>query len=331
MSGATPPGRSIRRDVTTGSWTVIAPDRAARPALVAPRGLPDGDAAACPFCPGHEAVTGRSIAEIRGPDGWVARAFPNRFPAVDLGEPWGSAGDGPNDVVFGLGAHEVLVEGRSHHVALADQPSVVARAALRLARDRQRDLAGDRRLVQHVWFRNEGIDAGSSQAHPHAQLVALPLVPDRIERLLERGAAFRALHGRDVYDDVRADARSSGRWVAEIGDVDVLCPYAPSADGEVWVLPRVSAPRFRDASDAVTDALADAISVAARGVLRVVGPSALTTVLFTAPEDRDVRGTFSWHVRLIPRRTPIGGLEIATGGGLVGVSPEVAAAAMRGA
>lgn len=323
--------RTLRRDVTTGEWTVIASERAARPVAVPMRGLPDVPPERCPFCPGHERATGPAIVELRDGAGWSARVIPNRYPALDLGEPLRGWAEGPHDAAGAKGAHEVLIECAEHGRPLWHQPPERMRTAIRLARDRMRDLSRDFRLHHHAWFRNVGLDAGASQSHPHAQLVALPLVPERVERMRARARAHLEARGRSLYADLVDHERAAGaRIVRDAGGVVAMCPYAPSADAELWFIPDADQDRFRDADDAVVDAVADALSSAYRAIERVLGPTGSTLMLFSAPEGERSPG-FRWHFRLVPRRVPTGGLELATGTALVGLGPEDAARLLRGA
>lgn len=183
--------REVRQDPLTGDTVVLVTERPfeRRPPLGAGPGPEE-----CPFCPGHEAHTCPTIADRRDPTGWVARAFANRRPVLVVEEPLAERVDGPYAAVSGTGAHEVVVEA-PEHAPLHHLPQQRSEDALHLAAARARDLRGDTRLAVVQWFRNHGVGAGASQAHPHAQLVGLPVVPRRIGSLVERATAWRARRG----------------------------------------------------------------------------------------------------------------------------------------
>ena len=46
-------------------------------------------------------------------------------------------------------------------------------------------LREDRRIEHVVYFKNHGASAGASLLHPHAQLLALPVVPSPIRSRIE--------------------------------------------------------------------------------------------------------------------------------------------------
>ncbi len=300
--------REVRVDPTTGRRVLIAPERLRRPGGSPIAGLPDVPAADCPFCPGHEASTASTIASRGEP--WVARAFPNRFPALVV----------EHDPA---GAHEVLVESPDHDVQLWQAGPERCAQALGLARDRMRDLSGDGRFAYLAWFRNHGIRAGSSQPHPHAQLVALPYVPTLVDEVVRRVVP-------DGMDEVVARARQDQRLVFD-GDVLALCPWAPRYPFETWLLPAHPMADFRDCDDATIDALATAMHHTLGALHRELAPLAYCATLFTRPlRAHDVPG-FRWHIRIQPRPEITSGFEASTGDTINGVPPEVAARLLRGA
>ncbi len=335
MSG----GRSVRVDPVTGDVCVVAPARALRPgraSAFAPLRTPP---AQCPFCPGHEAYTPDTLAAVHDAEGWRVRAFPNRYPAMVVEDARAGAWEAGFPRGTAPGAHEVIVEGRVHDLPVWAQPGLGA-AALGLARARMADLRQDRRLIARVWFRNQGRLAGASQEHPHAQLLALPVVPPRLAAMVTGMAAFATTHGVRWAEAVVQDARRSGRLVAEVGGVAVITPHAPRFSFEVWFVPPGAGPAFEDADEATVAALADAMDRGSAALAALLDRPDTTAALHTAPTSdaaallpgapsvADVQA-FCWHARLAPRLTALAGLEVTTGAHLVSVGPEEAAEALR--
>jgi UDPglucose--hexose-1-phosphate uridylyltransferase len=218
--------RAVREDPTTGEVVLISSDRKLRPvhlALPAESSMLQSD---CPFCPGQEPSVPPRIAQMPVCGDWVASAFPNKYPTVVVEAEGRFAVEGPWEVRDGLGAHEVLVT-RSHD-GMSEHESV---AALTLAQQRVRDLLGDQRLVSFHWVRNRGAWAGASQPHPHSQLLALPFIPPRTRRIVDR------FEGRPtLFQDIVDDARRRQLVVAEIDGVVALCPFAAVTPFEVWIV-----------------------------------------------------------------------------------------------
>jgi UDPglucose--hexose-1-phosphate uridylyltransferase len=316
--------REIRRDPTTGEEVVLSSERTLerRPAH-----LPD-DPRSCPFCPGQEKYTRPTIAAIERGGGWVARAFANRRPVLIVEEALSSR-DGLLQATSGVGAHEVIVEA-PEHAPLHHLPVQRTVDALVLASQRMQDLRRDMRLQTLLWFRNHGVGAGASQAHPHAQIVGLPVVPRRVAAFRERCAEHRARTGRLLMQELREVEARAGRAVLEEGPVLAFCPFAPRHPYEVWLVPDSAAPHLADAPPVELEAMARAMHTVLGALERGVGPSPLTALAFGAPAQERGDG-IGWHVRLAPRLLVGAGLEEATGVAVHSVFPEEAAELLRSA
>lgn len=320
--------REIRRDPTTGDEVVISTDRVGRPRHLVPGRTVDAGARACPFCPGHEAHTPSTLAEVRRDGEWIVRAFANKYPAVGIEGALERRARGPYEMTTGVGAHEVIVEARDHDAPIwrsTDQ----ATAALLVARDRMRDLARDGRFKHLVWFRNAGADAGASIAHPHGQIVATPVVPSLVRRMAKRCRQHLERTERELFQDLLDhDLDEQKRIVWEGEGLVALCPWAPRAPFEVWIVPRHRAPSFLDVDEAAVAALAAAMNTILAAQARVLEDPPYNAVLYTAP--RDASG-FRWHVRILPRLSPLAGFELGTGAIMHGVLPEESARLLRAA
>jgi len=320
--------REIRRDPLSGRWVTLSTERV--PAELLPPPSPRQPAAECPFCPGHEQATEPEIARI-GRDGrWVARAFPNRRPALVIEEELHHRGAGPYDRITGTGAHEVIVECRDHDVPLWDQPATQLRDALELARCRLDDLRKDPRFRSIWWFRNHGAPAGASVDHPHAQILATPHVPSVLERMVRRSRRFQRERGRELLQDVLDYERESGRRLVWEGErIVAFCAWAPMSPFEVWFVPAAPSASFVGSDDRLVEELAVGMRFVLRQMARVLRGPAHNAWLYDAPQGVPAPG-FRWHMRLAPKIVRGAGYEVASGDAVHWVFPEEAAAALRG-
>lgn len=319
--------RELRTDPLTGDVVVISTDRLARPRHLRPGRVLDDDASTCPFCPGHEAHTPRTLAAIDGPDGWRARAFPNRYPAVGIEGDLDPRAVGPYNVSGGIGAHEVIVETRLHGVPPWNDPRDQA-AALCLARDRMRDLGRDGRFKAVLWFRNHGPEAGASLGHPHAQIVALPTVPPRLKRIMKRCARHYKQHGRELWKDILDhEARDRRRTLIESEDLLAFCAFAPQTSFETIIAPTRAEPSFLELDDRRITAIAATMCRILRAFDAVLADPPHNALLVTAP----IGGSpgFRWHLRLLPRLSAFAGFELLSGAVMHGTQPEEAARLLR--
>jgi UDPglucose--hexose-1-phosphate uridylyltransferase len=312
----------IRVDALSGLRTIIAPYRAERFAET-------GD----PFAEGNESQTPPEIYALRPPGGeadtpgWQVRVFPNRYPALD-GE---SAPPAPqaNAQLFtalaGSGAHEVIVNSsRAVHTLSALEPAELEQA-MEVWRTRMREHSAAACL--HL-FVNEGASAGATQAHTHAQLLALDFVPALIARERERFGAYAAqTMGQQLLDDiVSEEVRRRERIVAIDDQAVLLSPYAATAPYQLMVVPRRPRMRFEDDGPIGAAMLHDALGRLARRFVQEGPP--LNLWIRTAPRGAE---HFCWRIDILPRLQELAGLELGSGLHLNCVTPESAAAELRDA
>ena len=174
----------LRKDPITGRWVIIASQRARRPTDFIRQPVPAPAATPCPFDAGNEAKTPPEVLAYRnsgGRDqpGWRVRVVPNKFPALRIEGDLDRQGEGMYDKMNGIGAHEIIIETPDHATSLSEMPERQIQEVLRAVQDRVNDLKRDFRFRYIILFKNHGEAAGASLEHPHSQLIALPVVPER--------------------------------------------------------------------------------------------------------------------------------------------------------
>lgn len=312
--GDPPRGGDLRRNPVNGKLTIVAPGRSTRPTDLHAAGATDADGPGgasatpedCPFCPGNERLTPPEVCALRasgGPDspGWRVRVVPNKYPAL-------------------AGRHEVIVHSPGHETELEDLEDEALAEVLDVWRQR---IAAqlDAGAAAATLIVNRGVAAGASLAHPHEQLFATPVVPSLLlDELLEFDLFANRYGGCVLCAEMQA---AGGRQVLG-GDVVAWVPHASRFAGELWLAPAVHEADFRETR---TAPLAAALRRALRAVAAATGGAPLNLWLHTAPAE--LLGTFHWHIEIAPRLSGIAGFELGTDMALVGLDPEVAAAAFR--
>jgi UDPglucose--hexose-1-phosphate uridylyltransferase len=354
----------IRLDQLTGLRTILAPGRAERPEAFAgaARDLKPAGREGCPFCEGGEERTPPETWAVRpgggdpnGP-GWVARSVPNLYPV--LGRPPAREGSDPTlkgsvtsvpeaPVETGLaasvdplrastratapdlfasvpadGAHEVLVNAPEHVVSMAELSEERFASAVSFWRERMRALAPASAYLHLIV--NEGVEAGASREHSHAQLYALRFVPVDVARERERMKAYneRTMGGDLLEDVITEEVRRRERVVAVDDDAILVCPWASRSPFEMRVIPRRRAARFEEDEGVGTAMIRRAIE----GLATLFGPPPFNLWVRTAPRDADL---FHWHVDIVPRLTVLAGFELGTGTPINVYPPERAASDLR--
>jgi UDPglucose--hexose-1-phosphate uridylyltransferase len=325
----------LRRDPITHRWSIIATERALRPkdyvlSAVRPEGQVD------PFAAGNEHLTPPEIFAIRpdaspadSPD-WRVRVIPNKYPALRIEGDLDKRPAGLYDRMNGVGAHEVIIESpesdfKLHHLEHGRLVEV-----LQTYRGRMKDLQGDDRLRFSLLFRNHGAGAGASVAHGHAQLIALPVVPQHVRELLDGAKRYFDFHDRNVFEDiVREELTDGRRLVAQNDDFVLVAPYASRMPFELWIIPRFQSARFESTDDASLGALAEILRNALGRLEEGLGDPAYNFIIQSAPYEFDDAPWYRWHVQIMPKLTNVAGFEWGTGFYINPTAPEEAARFLR--
>ena len=320
---------TLRFDRVTESWVSVAPARAFTASSLA--GTLPTLAGPCPFCPGHEADTERSVYALPSEAGWRVRVVANRFPVTsDVGDgapPEPDAREAPAQ-----GIHEVVVETRDHNGDLGDYSLAQCALALRAYRDRVRALEALpwARLV--AVFRNRGRRAGSSQPHAHGQIVALAAPAADVERRYAIARAHAERTGRSLLDDLIAEELAQGLRVVETNDHFVaLCPFASHRRFELWIVPRAPLASLGALDDALLEPLASLLGRSARRLAHATGGADYNLVVRSAPPRAPADLAARAWIELLPRTGGPAGYELSTGVDIVTLRPEQAAAHLRAA
>jgi len=312
----------LRHDALTGRLVLLAPGRAARPDTHEPSAdevgvvVPDDPSGlvtspGCPFCPEHEHETPPEVARVGSgaPDtpGWLVRVVPNLYPIV------GGDGSGPG----ATGAHEVAILSPDHRHAFHDLDDEQATQVLTMLRDRARVHAETGSSYVQVLV-NHGKPAGASIAHPHAQVLALDLVPPAVAVAVERfGEA-----GTDLLLADQAEALDAGNGIVVGTEVRAWCPSAAASPFETRIAALGAGDRFERATDGEILGVAIVLRKVLAAMARALGAPAYNVVVHTAPSDGD--HPFHWWVEAVPRISVVAGFELGTGLAVNTVDPGVA-------
>jgi UDPglucose--hexose-1-phosphate uridylyltransferase len=325
----------IRIDPLTGLRTILAPERASRGsagtdfAVAAPGPV---DPATDPFAEGNEAQTPPELFATgpadRAPDGrgWGVRVVANKYPALTPGAADDPPGPSARPELFtalpATGAHEVIITSPRPVMTLAELDSATVVAAADVWRQRMRVHADAGYVHVHV---NERPEGGASREHTHAQLYAMDFVPALVARERERAGAYatRTMGGNLLGDLLQEEVRTRSRIVAIDDEAVLLAPFASRSPYQLMLVPRVPRMRFEDDGPTGAALLHDGLSRLAR---RFGAPPPLTLWIRTAPRGAE---HFCWHIDVLPRLTPLAGLELGTDVHLNVVAPETAAAELR--
>lgn len=326
----------LRKDPITDRWVIIATERARRPSDFVREPGPTGPSGRfCPFCTGNEGKTPPEVLAYRngsGPNqpGWSLRVVPNKFPVLEIEGDLGREGEGLFDKMQGVGAHEVVIESPNHILNISELGEKAVEQVLWAFRDRVRDLKNDRRLRYVLLFKNQGTAAGATLEHTHSQLIALPVVPKRVQEEVEGSKNYYDFKERCVFCDlIRQEAKTGARVVTETDRFIVVAPYASRFPFETWILPRHHRSHYEDIDAPQLENLAWVLKTTLRKIDKVLERPPYNFLIHTAPLQEAANPWFHWHIEIIPHLTRVAGFEWGTGFYINPTPPEEAAQFLR--
>jgi UDPglucose--hexose-1-phosphate uridylyltransferase len=325
----------LRRDPVIGRWVIIATSRGKRPSSFEPaQDYQQGGT--CPFCPGSEDKTPNEILAYyntgreKNKPGWWVRVVPNKFPALEIEGDLNRSGDGMYDRMNGMGAHEVIIETPNHDQPIYEMDQTKLEDVFWAFRDRILDLSKDPRLEYILVFKNHGAAAGASLKHPHSQLMALPMVPIRVQQEATGARKYFDYKERCVYCDiVKQESAHETRVVLKNRDFIAFAPFASRAPFETWIVPLRHSSDFQDIQKHEVMALADMMKQVLAKHGQVLDNAPFNYVLHTAPLKTPKLPHTHWYIEIIPKLTKQAGFEQGTGFYINPTPPEDAAKFLR--
>ncbi len=293
----------LRRDPISGSWVVVGLTW-----------VKSSEVDVCPFCPGNERLSGKSIREITDASGaWLVRCFPAANPIFMIEAAANKKAEGMYDRMGNIGAHEIVVENRVHTKTLSDFGEHELALTLDMYAERILDLKKDTRFRHVQVYRNHGELAGSHIYHPHSHVLATSIIP--------HGTVLELAYSQDHYvqkercllcDIAAQEIRQNKRVVAISENFVAFCPFAPRFPFEVCLLPRFHSHTFESlvGNMALKHEFIHLFLDAMRRIEHV--RNSHTIVIHTAPnpttsevaqEPAEIENYFHWRVEILPRDT----------------------------
>lgn len=324
----------LRQDVVSGDWVVIATGRGRRPHefLSEKRVIARQSKKGCPFDVVYkEAVLLLFDNQEKKSTGWRVQVIPNKYPA------FGASGvcavfydKGPYHWTDGVGFHEVVVM-RDHTRSLAEMSDEEVELLMRAYQERYLALQKGE-CVQYVSiFHNHGRLSGATIAHPHSQIIAIPVIPPDVGRSFQGSLKYFHEHTSCVHCVVlKYELRVRDRVAYENDHCVVVAPYASKTAFELRVFPKTHQARFEEIGSAERLSLANALRTALAKLYSGLGNPDYNFFLHTAPTRRQKEFEhYHWHFEIVPKTAIWAGFEIGTGIEISTIAPETATAFLK--
>lgn len=300
----------IRKDYFKDDYVIISPNRAKRP-LEAKPAVNIEKGKICHFCPENfhsEAIT----YQDNGYNGeWEIVSTINKFSALTP----------DNDSAYGQA--EVIIETRKHGMDINDFSIDHIARVFNAYADRYVKLKKMPGIKHVIVFKNEGGKAGASVTHTHSQVIALPILPKKIEDEARAFNKYRLEKNACPYCDIIELEKDRPRVIWQDKNIFVLSPYASDAPYGAWILPK----RHIKSIEELTH---DEKMSIGQGLKIVLGKLDEFGISYNYFIENSVNGEdYHMHIKIAPRPNIWAGLELGTGVIINPITPEFAARLYR--
>jgi len=334
----------LRQDVVTGDWVVVATGRARRPDEFARRSRPKEKPQPKRDCPFEKLMPNALVVydkrgerfEITPKDksylenNWWLEVVANKYPALGRGISAVKKRVGPYRMQDGVGFHEVVIT-RDHTRSISKMTQSEVGMVIRAYRHRYLALK-DQPCVEYISiFHNHGRESGATIAHPHSQIIAIPVIPPDIGRSLRGSAEFYKQNKRCVHCAILGfELKDKKRIIYKNRNFVAFAPFVSRQAFEIRIFPRRHSPEFEKISDREVADIAEVLQISLAKLDRALGDPAYNFFVHTAPT-ADGRSAlhYHWHIEILPKTGVWAGFEIGTGIEISTIAPESAARFLR--
>lgn len=310
----------LRLNLVTREWVVIATERAKRPTdFLEPEARPPAPPylKSCPFCAGNEDKTPEERFRVDVGDGngsWLVRVVSNKYPALSVEGEKKRVVEGSKRYVSGVGIHEIIVESPVHNVTMAlfEHPHIDD--IVRIYKNRFIEAHKDPRVEHAIVFKNHGEGSGTSISHPHAQLIATPVVPIQF-----RDRVQAAMHYFDDTGDclmcsmILKELEEGIRVVLDTEHFITFIPYAALSPFHTWIFPKRHSASFSDISeDEISELSVHLKHLLSRFYYGLENPDYNYVIRSSRPQDA-ANEYCHWYMSIVPRITRVAGFELGSG------------------
>ena len=330
----------LRFGLISKDWVVIATGRGKRPETFKREKrikikIPKKE---CPFCNIGTQETpvliyshGKKVPiNTKIPKNWTTIVIPNKYPAFLPQPKWEKKIEGNlYQTMNAVGFCELVVT-RDHEKSLALLPIETVKEVIDSYQERYLNLM-KKKFVNYVSiFHNEGAEAGSSQPHPHSQIITTPLIDIDLQKALLNSEKYYKETKRCIYCQMNDwERRTRKRVVFENKEFLVICPFTSKSAFQVIVSPKKHSSYFEKVIEKEKWQLAEAIQVALKKLYKGLRDPAYNFYLHTSPCDGKKYPYYHWHWTILPKTGIWAGFEIGTRMEISTIEPEKAAEYLR--
>lgn len=305
----------FRKDIVSGEWLLVAGGLKKKPNFFAAKKAKPASKKDCPF----ENLSQDFVTVI-----------PNKFPILTPHKVCATPiNNGPYEKMDGVGFQEVVVT-RDHDRAIGRMKTEEIELILEAYVNRYTALKAENCIEYILIFHNHGPSSGASVAHPHSQILALPIIPLDVSRSLLGSAKYYKDNRKCVHCVLlKKEIADKKRIIYKNNSFIVIAPYASHVSFETRIYPLKHSSNFEEISGHERRDFAEIMKVIFGKIKNGMNDSDYNFFIHTSPAKAKDIGHYHWHMEILPRTSIWGGLELGSGTEVIKVPPEEAAQILR--
>lgn len=315
----------LRKDPIVGRWTIIATERARRPAAFVDPLSTKTDQNLCSYC---QDISSSGVYQFQG-----VKVVNSSSPILDNSKPFERRGHGLYDVAHSYGSHEIVVETPQHIANMADLPKEQIKAVLETYALRMEEHRKNPFIEYILAYKNYGVAAGSRNiGHSRSQIMAVPVLPMRVKDKISGAKKYFDYHERCLFCDmVTQELKDKERVVVDHEHFVAITPFASRFPFETWIVPKNHHCDFIEGIKGYGESLSEIMKEVLLRFKIGLNDPAYNYMVQTSPVKNSLsfKDDYHWHIELMPRLTRVAGFERGTGFYICPIPPEMTAAFLR--
>lgn len=318
----------LRYDLLNDDWVIISPVRADR--------TKKGTDSGCPFC----GIENQEKPVLIYSDGirknvddynsWTTIVIPNKYPVFIPSQECKEENE--SDIYSRIksgGFHELVIT-KDHEKSLGLLPLDKIQEVFTCYQQRIIEYKKHDFVKNVVVFHNHGKEAGSTQPHPHSQILTLPLIDKEFKIILNNHCEYDKKHEECLRCRINKEEGSfKKRIVFENSGFIAYVPFAPKFTYQTIISPKKHCSRFEEITEEEKESLAEAFKEILSKLYKGLDNPPYNFYLHTAPFDKDYP-YFHWYFSVFPRLSVLAGFEMGAQMEVPVIYPEDQAMFLKG-
>jgi len=323
----------LRYDLISGDWVIISKKRKKRPEISIKK--------KCPFCNLNLKKEKVLLAFYKNKEiskkelknanfEWTSIVIENKYPAFLPTKKIITKKEGKfYKRISAYGFHELVIT-KDHKLNFPDFSIYQIKEILDCYQKRFQFLSKQKHIKYIAIFSNYKREAGASIAHPHSQIVAIPLIDTDLKRAIEKSGRYWRKNKKCIYCQLNNwEKRAKKRIIFENNDFLAVCPFASKIAFQVIISPKFHSPSFASITDSQKLKLAEAFKYILLKYRKVLNDPPYNFYLHSAPLPSKNYPFYHWHWTFLPKTSIWAGFEVSTHMEVSSVAPEEAAKILR--